>query len=42
MRTFDDSAYDPLVLRRHAESFSTARFEKGFVDAVTSLLAEPA
>jgi glycosyltransferase involved in cell wall biosynthesis len=42
MRSFDDSAYDSLVLRRHAESFSTARFEKGFADAVTSLLAEPA
>ncbi|HXT69895.1 MAG TPA: glycosyltransferase [Vicinamibacterales bacterium] len=42
MASSSAAAYDSAAIRRHAESFSTARFESGFVAAVTSLLAEPA
>ena len=42
MAACDPAKYDTGVIRRHAESFSTARFEAGFASAVDSLLAVPA
>ena len=42
MGSFDEHAWDPIRIRRHAEAFSKAKFETGFSNAVNSLLAEPA
>jgi len=44
MASFDDGAWNPVLIRRHAEAFSKARFEQGFADAVHALEsdAEPA
>jgi glycosyltransferase involved in cell wall biosynthesis len=42
MGAFDEHAWDSARIRRHAEAFSTARFEAAFSDAVQSLVAEPA
>jgi glycosyltransferase involved in cell wall biosynthesis len=40
MRTFRADAFDPAAIRRHAEAFSTERFEAGFAAAVEDLLRE--
>ena len=42
LTSFEPAAYDSAAIRRHAESFSRARFEAGFAAAVESLRAEPA
>lgn len=42
MASCDAAAYDPIALRRHAESFSAERFDAGFAAAVGDLLGEPA
>jgi glycosyltransferase involved in cell wall biosynthesis len=42
MDSFDRDAWDSVEIRRHAETFSKARFETGFADAVKALVAEPA
>ncbi len=42
MAACDPAKYEASAIRRHAESFSTARFEAGFTAAVNSLLAVPA
>jgi glycosyltransferase involved in cell wall biosynthesis len=40
MRTYRADAFDPAAIRRHAEAFSTERFEAGFAAAVEDLLRE--
>jgi glycosyltransferase involved in cell wall biosynthesis len=42
LASFDSAAYDAAAIRRHAESFSRARFEAAFSAEVADLLAEPA
>ena len=36
MASFDPEAFDPAAIRRHAETFSAARFDRGFRAALTS------
>ena len=40
MRAFRVNAFEPATIRRHAEGFSTERFEAGFAAAVDDLLRE--
>jgi glycosyltransferase involved in cell wall biosynthesis len=40
MASFQHQAWDPIRIRRHAEQFSAAGFEKGFADAVHALALE--
>jgi glycosyltransferase involved in cell wall biosynthesis len=42
MGSFDERAFDSVRIRRHAETFSTAKFEAGLADAIHALVAEPA
>ena len=37
MASFDEHTWDSVRIRRHAETFSKARFEAGFADAVQAL-----
>jgi len=39
LRGFDDTAFDPVAIRKHAEGFATARFEWAFAGAVTTALS---
>ncbi|HEX5070484.1 MAG TPA: glycosyltransferase [Vicinamibacterales bacterium] len=38
LQEFDDAAFDPAVIRAHAERFAAARFESAFAGAVTAAL----
>jgi glycosyltransferase involved in cell wall biosynthesis len=40
LQTFDAGAFDPRVIRAHAEQFGTARFEAAFGVAVAQVLAD--
>ena len=37
MTSFDPGTFDPAAIRRHAETFSTARFDQGFRAALTAV-----
>lgn len=41
MSSFDPDAFDPAAIRRHAETFSPDRFDRGFRAAVAAACEEP-
>ena len=39
LATFDSGGYDPAAIRRHAESFSRARFRRRMAEVVDDVLS---